>query len=120
LKLREETLALDDEVRRRHADKDRLESLGFSAYGDGDLNTYENDDKSEIDRFESVESESLGLESFGLDSARLDNLELDSYLAGSEPAAAEEKVELINLDPYYTENDTDHNNRDPFDIFKKK
>jgi len=111
VKLREETLALYEEVRRRHAEKDRLESLGFSANGDGALNPF----------IRNEEHETSDLEGSGLESIRLENPELNSYLAGSEPAgleepAAEDKVELIELDSYYTDN----NDLDPFEIFKKK
>ena len=126
VKLRDETLALYEKVRQRHAEKDRLEGLGFSSSGDGELNSY---------------IKNTELEGDGLDSLRLENPELNSYLseekqsdsgfyslnAGSESgdtisdsepdgAGSEPKVEMIKLDSYYT----DDNDLDPFDIFKKK
>ena len=124
VKLREETLALYDEVRRRHADKNRLEGLGFSADGNGEFKAFGNDESlNEAGQnsigFESNSLDSLGLESQGLDSARLENPELDSYLSGDafDNIDADEKVELIELESFYT---SDDNDIDPFDIFKKK
>jgi len=117
VKLREETLALYDEVRRRHAEKDKLEGLGFSASGDGFLSSY-----GERKELEETELDDLGLESHGLDSAGLDNPELYSYLTESEPVETEKesKVELIEMDLKYTNDDSDDSELDPFEIFRKK
>jgi len=147
VKLREETLALYDEVRRRHVDKDRLESLGFSAHGSGSFSPF-----AKTEEQGSTGLDELGLESYGLDSARLDNLELDSYLAGSEfdsffessePFSAEvagvaeetgyapevnkalETPEAEAADDRvelldFNSFNVDDNDIDPFDIFKRK
>jgi len=84
VKLRNETLALYEEVRRRH-ENDNWESLKDSYISD------EKNDDPEINIFES----------------------LDLYLNDDEP----EKVDLLS----FTSNDEPENdNRDPFDIFKRK
>jgi len=103
VKLREETLALYDEVRRRHADKERLEGMGFSAPGTEDLST----------AAKSKEPEGAGYESM-----RLENPELDAYLSEDKAIDfdTDKKVELLEWNTY----DVDDNNMDPFDIFKKK
>jgi len=149
VKLREETLALYDEVRRRHAEKDKLESLGFSASGDGFLSSY-----GEREGFEATETGGSGLgsdESYdSLDSLRLDIPELNSYLTDGAPTVdrapyidsapyiesvpviesapeidiapdgANDRVEMIEFDSYSTRGSSDDNDLDPFDIFKKK
>jgi len=147
VKLREETLALYDEVRRRHAEKDRLEGLGFSADGSGSLGSgsygqgagYETAGYEQAG-FDASGSESVGLEGAGLESIRLENPELHSYLADSEPFGSEFvagasadseltvsepvvddsdiKVDMIGWDSYNADDSDD--DLDPFDIFKRK
>jgi len=110
VKLREETLALYEEVRRRHAEKDRLEGLGFSASGTGELNSVNTDELMDA-----------GVEGAGYESIRLENPELDAYLSGTESDGidTEEKVEHIGWGSHYLD-DSDDDHMDPFDIFKKK
>jgi len=103
VKLREETLALYDEVRKRHADRERLENLGFSAHSNGHISSFENDEEPE---------------SAGFESMRLENSELDVYLADDKHDSfdTDNKVEMMDWNSY----DIDENDIDPFDIFKKK
>jgi len=103
VKLREETLALYDEVRKRHAERERLENRGFSSFSNGYISSHENEEEPESAGFESI---------------RLENSELDAYLADDkhDDFDTDDKVELLDWNSY----DIDENDIDPFDIFKKR
>jgi len=111
VKLREETLALYEKVRQRHAEKDRQEGLGFAT---GQKNADAPDEVFIYTQSDRLQYDDPDFEGAGYESLRLENAELDQYLSDTQPQSydMEQRVEPIEFDPGSDE-------LDPFDIFRR-